>query len=119
MSSTTKTVDAYIRRLDPNQREIAKTLRELINKAAPDAEEMIAWNIPWWKQNGWLCTVYVSSDHINFGLQRGVELDDPDGLLEGTGKGMRHVKIESAKDIRKKQFTAWIKQSVKLNSGKL
>ncbi|MGQ0735246.1 MAG: DUF1801 domain-containing protein [Acidobacteriota bacterium] len=31
--------------------------------------------------------------HVNVGFFCGAELPDPDGLLEGTGKFMRHVKI--------------------------
>ena len=31
--------------------------------------------------------------HVNVGFFRGAELPDPDGLLEGTGRFMRHVKI--------------------------
>jgi hypothetical protein len=31
--------------------------------------------------------------HVNVGFFRGAELPDPNGLLEGTGKFMRHVKL--------------------------
>ena len=31
--------------------------------------------------------------HINVGFFRGAELTDPKGLLEGTGRFMRHVKL--------------------------
>ncbi len=31
--------------------------------------------------------------HVNVGFFRGAELADPNGLLEGTGKLMRHVKV--------------------------
>lgn len=31
--------------------------------------------------------------HVNVGFFRGAELNDPTGLLEGTGKYMRHVKL--------------------------
>src|ERR1044072_7807067 len=31
--------------------------------------------------------------HVNVGFFRGAELDDPEGLLEGTGKFMRHEKL--------------------------
>jgi hypothetical protein len=31
--------------------------------------------------------------HVNVGFFRGAELADPAGLLEGTGKYMRHVKL--------------------------
>ncbi len=31
--------------------------------------------------------------HVNVGFFRGAELADPDGLLEGNGRFMRHVKL--------------------------
>ena len=37
--------------------------------------------------------------HVNVGFFRGAELADPVGLLEGTGKCMRHVKLRPARDI--------------------
>jgi hypothetical protein len=44
--------------------------------------------------------VNVFKAHVNVGFFRGAELADPKGLLEGTGKFMRHVKLrpESAFD---------------------
>lgn len=44
---------------------------------------------------------YVNSfkDHVNVGFFRGSELEDPMGLLEGTGKHMRHVKLRADSDI--------------------
>ena len=37
--------------------------------------------------------------HVNVGFFRGAEIADPDGLLEGTGKFMRHVKLKPDRDI--------------------
>ncbi len=37
--------------------------------------------------------VNVFTAHVNVGLFLGAWLDDPAGLLEGTGKRMRHVKL--------------------------
>lgn len=37
--------------------------------------------------------------HVNVGFFRGAELADPVGLLEGTGKLMRHVKLRPDGDI--------------------
>ncbi len=38
---------------------------------------------------------YVNAfrEHVNVGFFRGAELSDPHGLLEGTGRRMRHVKL--------------------------
>jgi hypothetical protein len=35
------------------------------------------------------------SAHVNLQLVDGVDLPDPDGLIEGTGKRIRHVKVRS------------------------
>lgn len=37
--------------------------------------------------------------HVNVGFFRGAEIADPDGLLEGTGKFMRHVKLRPGVDV--------------------
>jgi hypothetical protein len=39
---------------------------------------------------------YVNAfkDHVNVGFFHGAELEDPAGLLEGSGKRMRHVKLK-------------------------
>jgi len=44
---------------------------------------------------------YVNAfkDHVNVGFFRGAELADPKGLLEGTGKVMRHVKLRPECDV--------------------
>jgi hypothetical protein len=38
--------------------------------------------------------VNVFKSHTNVGFFHGADFDDPAGLLEGTGKRMRHVKVE-------------------------
>ena len=37
--------------------------------------------------------------HVNVGFFRGAELSDPKGLLEGTGKFMRHVKLGPEREV--------------------
>ena len=37
--------------------------------------------------------------HVNVGFFRGAEIADPEDLLEGTGKFMRHVKLRPERDI--------------------
>ena len=44
---------------------------------------------------------YVNAfrDHVNVGFFRGAEILDPDGLLQGTGRFMRHVKLGPAHSV--------------------
>jgi hypothetical protein len=37
--------------------------------------------------------------HVNVGFFRGAEIADSQGLLEGTGKFMRHVKLRPERDV--------------------
>ena len=46
-----------------------------------------------------ICMVVVYRNHVNLLFPRGVDLKDPQSLLEGAGKAMRHVKMHSAVDV--------------------
>ncbi|HEX5049188.1 MAG TPA: DUF1801 domain-containing protein [Gammaproteobacteria bacterium] len=43
--------------------------------------------------------VNVFKSHVNVGFFHGAQLADPAGLLEGSGKRMRHVKLDPVRDL--------------------
>ena len=45
--------------------------------------------------SGWLMYISVHKAHANPGFAKGSSLPDPDGVIEGTGKNLRHVKVRS------------------------
>ena len=92
-------VDTYVKKLPPDMRAVVEALRRLIFAAAPHAHEDLKWAQPWYAGNKGVCYIAALKDHVNLGFARGAELPDPAGRLQGTGKGMRHVKIRSAKEI--------------------
>ena len=49
--------------------------------------------------------------HVNVGFFRGAELSDPKGLLEGTGKFMRHVKLRPDREVDATALLALINAS--------
>jgi hypothetical protein len=51
---------------------------------------------------------------VNIGFWDGVSLPDPEGLLEGTGKRARHVKIRSLPDLERPAVRVLIKSAVAL-----
>ena len=46
--------------------------------------------------------------HANVGFFHGVDLPDPDGLLQGTGKRMRHVKLSFGRKVDEAALDALI-----------
>lgn len=112
-----KTVEEYASKQGEFE-EVVLALAELVRKAAPKAEEAIKWAQPVWSQAGPFCYMKAFKKYVNFGFWRGAELDDPKGLLEGSGKKMRHVRVESVKDIPTAALKNFIKQAIKLNEAK-
>jgi hypothetical protein len=95
---------------------LAAELRTLIQKSVPTATECIKWGVPVYEQSGPVCSLRKAKNHIALQFHLSVtQLDDPDGLLEGSGKNMRHVKLHVLKEVKKRQFTGWIKQAAKAN----
>ena len=110
-------VDKFIRQMPDEQQEIARILRKLIRTTAKSLHETTKWGYPCYVGKGKVCSIMPYPDHVNLALFQGAKLDDPDGLLEGTGKGMRHVKIWSAKDIHKRAVTDLIRSAVSLDQN--
>ena len=46
-----------------------------------------------------ICVIIPSKKGLKLGFNRGVAIDDPDKLLEGTGKISRYVQIKSGEQI--------------------
>ncbi len=57
--------------------------------------------------------------HVNVGFFQGAALPDPEGLLEGTGKSMRHVKIKPDQDINAAALLALIAAAYRDIAGRL
>ena len=50
------------------------------------------------KMRGLLFAIIAHKTWVNLQLADGAELPDPDGMIEGTGKRIRHVKVRSVAD---------------------
>jgi len=57
--------------------------------------------------------------HVNVGFFRGAEIADPYGLLEGTGKLMRHVKLSPEREINATALNKLIKTAYIDMKGRL
>ena len=65
-TSKFKTVDEYLSTLLANTKGILKELRKTIKQAAPQAEELISYNMPAFKLHGMLVYYAAYKEHIGF-----------------------------------------------------
>lgn len=108
--------DQYYDDIDETLNETALAIRQLIVSTLPQASERIKWGVPVYEHDGLICAVRAYKNYIALQFfDVGIYLDDPEGLLEGTGKTARHVKVRNKKDVKRRLFSSWLKHSTKNN----
>jgi hypothetical protein len=96
------TFDQLLEGVEPNLVVIARRLREIILEVDPSAVETVrlgdnaaTFGVGPRKMTDGYAYIMPLRGYVNLGFYQGAALEDPDGLLEGTGKGLRHVKVRS------------------------
>jgi hypothetical protein len=104
--------DDYLDDQPPKNRSIIRALRRFVKRVESGLEESVKWgNGCWVKGKVPISYVYSAPDHVQFGFIRGSALKDPQGLLEGNGKYVRHVKVRKPSDIDEDVFKAFLRQA--------
>ena len=57
--------------------------------------------------------IAVYSNHVNLGFNDGASLDDPNELLQGSGKLIRHITIKTPEDLERPELRAYIRRARK------
>ena len=85
----------------PELQAIERALRATIRREFPDAVEQVDFGNKLiafgrsMKMRGLLFAIIAHTTWVNLQLADGAELPDLDGVIEGTGKRIRHIKIRS------------------------
>ncbi|MFD4183081.1 DUF1801 domain-containing protein [Rhodococcus sp. NPDC058514] len=106
---------------DQEVRDLVLATRNLVRRIAPDAIEeidtsarLIGFTFIPGTYKGLIVAVAPQKSYVNINFSRGVELaagHDPAGLLEGTGKRARHVKIRDAQRLALPELRALIEEA--------
>jgi hypothetical protein len=106
--------DLYLADQRPRNQTVIRALRRFVKRAAPDLQESVKWgNGCWLKGKAPVAYVYSAPDHVQFGFFHGSSLDDPNGLLIGAGKFVRHVKLRKSSDLDARVFGAFLRQAAR------
>lgn len=106
MAKTTTDIDGFLAAYPPAIRELANQARALVRSEMPDAKEIVYLGYgsiiftPGETMGESVVFLAPFKDRLNLGLMYGASLPDPEKLLEGTGKNMRHVKIRNADQLQ-------------------
>jgi len=112
-SNSTSNVDLYQSELPRPQKEIVRRLRSFIARRYPELTESLKWHVPTYSLNGKnLMGLQDFTAHVNLNFFRGTQLHDPNGILIGTGKLVRHVTFRSVTDIDRGALKEFIDQAI-------
>jgi hypothetical protein len=106
-------VDEYLELLDDPQAEVVARLREIVRGRYPQLREDIKWHVPVYSLD---TTPIVGIEgfkaHVNLKFFRGAELEDRDGILQGTGKGVRHARFRSPEGVEEDKIRPLIDEAL-------
>ena len=101
-------------------RDVFRALHALTREVMPDAQEQV--DLPdrvlafgfgppgGVRMRGLAVGLIPHGAHVNVQLADGALLDDPAGIVEGTGKRIRHVKCRSVEDVARPALRALVEQ---------
>lgn len=103
-------IDGFFTKQPPHLRVILEALREIVEGALPDATASIKWGLAHFAiGREMVCALAGFKSHVNlivFGPPG--TFADPDGLLEGEGKGGRHIKLRAIEELPREAARRWV-----------
>jgi hypothetical protein len=113
------TFEELIDSIEPEMAPICRSLRQIGAELHPDFTEVVwmnqriaSYGVGPKKMSEHYVYIGPHKAHVNLGFYHGAALADPEGLLEGTGKRLRHVKIGSVAETESPHVRSLIQQAI-------
>lgn len=113
------TIDDVLGGVDKTLATLSHRLRDIIIDVDPDTTEQprpgdraLHYGVGTRKMAEGYAYIIPQKSYVNLGFYKGTSLPDPMGLLEGTGKELRHVKIRSLEDADRPEVRQLIAAAV-------
>jgi hypothetical protein len=116
---------SYLASYDPHVSHLTLALREVVLQEAPDAIESISkgyavaigFSFTGKPLKDGFCHVVTYSSHVNLGFNRGALLPDPNGVLQGTGKSIRHITIRNQAELDRPSIRRYLQAAIEQIRG--
>jgi hypothetical protein len=110
------TVDEFVQtQVLPEFQPVVALIRQMMKETAPQAQEMISYGIPAYKIKRIIAVISPNQQGITFSFSRGIQFEDPHGLLKGVGKSSKHVKIKNLATLNQEALHGYILQAVEFD----
>ena len=96
-------------------RIVTAAAKAAVRENAPGLWAEKHWGLPWYVGKDLVLRMDPFTHHVGVEFWRGSTVADPDHLLEGTGKNLRHAKIHTAAAARSPEFARLLRAAVELD----
>ncbi len=97
-----------IRLLSETNYGIVEAVRALVKKKFKSTTEEVKYGGILFSSGVQFCGVFAYKEHVSVEFGSGAKTKDEIGLLEGSGKGRRHLKLKSEAEIRTKKLAEYL-----------
>lgn len=91
--------------------ELVEEMRKTIRTAVPMVSEKVMYGGLIFSDTNSFCGVFAYAEHVSIEFGRGCDLQDTYGVLEGSGKFRRHIKLHNKADIKLKHVREFVVQA--------
>ena len=110
----------FIAKFDPKHRAMIVATRRALRKRLPTANELVWDNYNFFvigysateRPSDSILSLAAASNGVGLSFYRGSTLPDPHGILQGSGKQNRFIRLESAKTLARPEVEAVIAAAV-------
>lgn len=99
-------------------KQLMQLTHQLLLDCIPHLQYDIKWKVPFYTYKKSFCYMNPKTNLLILGLMGGASISDPDCLLEGTQKLLRHYIIKTADDIFKEGFHRLLMEAIIINEQK-
>lgn len=107
----TKSVQSLVedvRLVSETNYQIVEAVRALVKKTFKSASEEVKYGGILFSSGVQFCGVFAYKEHVSVEFGAGAKITDAIGLLEGSGKGRRHLKLKSVADVESKRLAEYL-----------
>jgi len=113
------TIQEVFAKASPTSLPILKAAHRFLVEIDPNVvivprpgEKSLSYGVGVRKNSEAYCYLIPFKEHVNFGFFYGTEIDS-DGILEGTGAKMRHIKIRNLADLKNPKLKRLVQIAIK------
>jgi hypothetical protein len=116
---------SYLSSYDPHISNLTLAVREVVLEEAPEAIESISkgyavaigFSFTGKPLKDGFCHIATYSSYVNLGFNHGALLPDPNGVLAGTGKSIRHITIRYQSELDRPFIRRYLQAAIEQIGG--